>query len=59
MRKEETNAAALTSMQGLPHASMVSYFIIYFNRPELHHKLEAEEVVGPNGWQLQQSAEGY
>lgn len=59
MRKGGTNAAALTSVQSLSHVSMISYFIIYFNRPELQQKLEAEKVIGPDGWQLQQFAEGY
>lgn len=38
---------------------LVSYFIICFDRPELHQKLEAEEVISANGLQFKQFAEDH
>lgn len=36
-----------------------SYLVICTYGPQLHDKLEAEEIVGPNGLELQETAQSH
>ena len=41
------------------HQHGTSYLVISADGPQLHDELEAEEVVGPDGLELQETAEGH
>lgn len=37
----------------------VLYLVVCTDGPQLHDKLEAEEIVGPDGLELQEAAQSY
>lgn len=48
------------SRTNLPHSGRrVLYLVVCTDGPQLHDKLEAEEIVGPDGLELQEATQSY